>query len=309
MVLIRAAKAACALALFSVPATMHAQDMEPRPAAGAELWYSSDSDETDVVRAALDFDLRNRGPDRRLGIRIEKAWYDFAIGGERERERVFLRAADVSGDWNWEALVGTDGDTVIGNASVHDNSRWRKEAFISRDVVETPRGLDEGIYSTFLGAAIDMPVNDRNVVTVLGGVQEFTGDNVRVHARANYVHVFDEELGLSAQVRGRYFHSTEPREFDYYSPEWYAQVLPVIQLRRFVSGWELVGAGGIGVQRDAATDWTRADFLNLRVRSPQNDENWQVFGDLVYTNSPGDSAQVGGDYSYFQTRVGVVRRF
>ncbi|MXO48739.1 hypothetical protein GRI69_10775 [Erythrobacter vulgaris] len=297
------------LALTTLATPVAAQELDSSAAAGAEVFYSSDSDDTEIVRAAIDLDISNRGEDRRYGIRVEKAWYDPSATGTRERERVFLRAADISGDWNWSALVGTDGDTIIGSASVHDNSPWRKEAFVERDIVATPRGLDEGIYSTFAGAALDIPADDSNVFTVLGGVQEFTGDNVRLHARANFVHVVDEQLGLSAQLRTRYFHSSDPNEFDYYSPRYYVQALPVIQMRRFVERWELVGVVGVGAQRDATSDWKRSDFLNLRVRSPKNDENWQLHADLTYTNQPGDSAISGSDYSYFQTRFGLMRRF
>lgn len=297
------------LALTTLATPVAAQELDSSAAAGAEVFSSSDSDDTEIVRAAIDLDISNRGEDRRYGIRLEKAWYDPSSTGTRERERVFLRAADISGDWNWSALVGTDGDTIIGSASVHDNSPWRKEAFVERDIVATPRGLDEGIYSTFAGAALDIPADDSNVFTVLGGVQEFTGDNVRLHARANFVHVVDEQLGLSAQLRTRYFHSSDPNEFDYYSPRYYVQALPVIQMRRFVERWELVGVVGVGAQRDANSDWKRSDFLNLRVRSPKNDENWQLHADLTYTKQPGDSAISGSDYSYFQTRFGFMRRF
>ncbi len=296
-------------ALAVAPALVSAQELEPTAAAGAEVFYSSDSDNTEIVRTAIDFDVANRDENSRYGIRLEKAWYDPSATGTREQERVFLRAGDVSGNWTWSALVGTDGDTVIGSASVYDNSSWRKEAFIERDIVATPRGLDEGIYSTFAGAALDIPADDRNIFTVLGGVQEFTGDNVRLHARANYVHVLDEKLGLSAQLRTRYFHSSEPNEFDYYSPRYFVQALPVIQMRRFVKRWELVGAVGVGAQRDANSDWRRSDFLNLRIRSPKNAENWQLHADVIYTSQPGDSAISGGDYSYFQTRFGFMRRF
>ena len=296
-------------ALATTSSTVSAQDLEPAPATGAEVFYSSDSDDTEIVRTAIDLDVVNRGETSRYGIRLEKAWYDPSASGTRERERVFVRAADVSGNWTWAALVGTDGDTIIGSASVYDNARWRKEAFIERDIVATPLGLDEGIYTTFAGAALDIPADDRNIFTVLGGVQEFTGDNVRLHARANYVHVVDEDLGLSAQLRTRYFLSSEPNEFDYYSPRYFVQALPVVQMRRFVKRWELVGAVGVGAQRDANSDWRRSDFLNLRVRSPRNDDNWQMHADITYTSQPGDSAISGGDYSYFQTRFGFMRRF
>lgn len=296
-------------AAVALSAAASAQQLPLAPAAGGEVFVSTDSDDTRVVRAAIDFDLRNQGPERRLGVRLEKAWYDPVDSGTRERERVFLQAADVAGGWNWSARIGTDGDSVIGAASVHDNARFRKEFFIERDIVETQQGIDNGIYSTFAGAAIDFPASERSVFTALAGVQEFTGDNVRFHLRGNAVHVIDPEIGLSAQLRGRYFHSTEPGEFDYYSPRWYAQLLSVAQIRRFVGGWELVGAGGIGLQRDSASDWRRSDYLHARVRSPRNSQNWSVQGELTFTNAPSDSAAAGGSYRYVQTRLSILRRF
>lgn len=91
--------------------------------------------------------------------------------------------------WKWNASVGTDGDTVLGSAAIHDESRFRKEVFVERDIVETPEGVERGSYYTFAGAALDLPVDDSNVVTLVAGVQPFTGDNVRTHVRATYVHV------------------------------------------------------------------------------------------------------------------------
>lgn len=291
----------------ALSAAASARELAPKLAAGGEVFVSSDSDETTVVRTAIDLDLRNQGPERRLGVRLEKAWYDPVDSGTRERERVFIQAADRAVGWNWSARIGTDGESVIGAASAHDSSRFRKEFFIERDIVETQQGLDREIYSTLAGAAIDLPASERTVFTALAGVQEFTGDNVRFHLRGNAVHVLDPEIGLSAQLRGRYFHNTEPGEFDYYSPGWYAQVLPVAQIRRFVSGWELVAAGGLGLQRDSKSDWRRSDYAHVRFRSPPKPRNWLVQGELTFTNAPSDSAAAGAGYHYFQTRLSVLR--
>jgi hypothetical protein len=291
------------------PVAAAAQDLPPAPALGGELFVSTDSDDTIVVRTAVDLDWRNRGPDRRAGLRIEKAWYDPVGSGQRQRERIFLQASDVAGGWNWSARVGTDRHSVIGSATLHDNSRFRKEFFAERDIVETRQGLDRGIYATFVGAAIDLPASERTTFTALAGVQKFTGDNVRFHLRGTAVQVIDADLGLSAQLRARYFHSSHPAEFDYYSPRWYAQVLPVAQIRRFVNGWQLLAAGGIGLQRDATSGWRRSDFAQLRVASPVNARNWSLRGEVTYTNAPGDNAAGGGDYRYLQTTLSVLHRF
>ena len=298
---------------LALPLPVCAQEEDPdRPAVGSDVFYSSDSDGTKIVRLAAEFDLRNYESYRRterLGVRVERAWYDFADGGTRKRDRVFVQAADTVGNWTWQARVGTDGDTVIGSASLNDNAAFRKEVFVERDVVETPRGVDEGIYATFLGAAIDLPASDSTVFTALAGVQTFTGENTRLHLRGNAVQVVDADLGLSMQLRGRYFSNSDPREYDYYSPAWYAELLPVVQMRCFVGGWQLLGAAGLGAQRDSNSDWRRATYLNARVTSPEGARDWSVRGELTYTSTPSPSAQTGAGYDYFQASLGIRRRF
>jgi len=278
-------------------------------AVGTELFYSSDSDGTEVARAALDGDLRFVSQNEYLGIRVERAWYNPSDRGWESRDRVFLRAADRLGDWQARARIGTDGDTVIGAVSINDEAPIRKEFFVERDIIETAQGLDLGLYSTFLGAAVDLPADERNVITALAGVQTFTGDNVRLHLRGSYIHVLRPEWGLSAQLRGRYFHSSDPGEFDYYSPRWYAELLPVLQLRRFLGGWEVVGAGGIGMQRDSESDWRSSRYLHARFRSPLNSSAWAAFGAFTYTNTPSVTATSDSGYSYVQFNLGVSRRF
>ena len=295
------------IALLATP--LAAQDSEEAgPALGTEVFVSTDSDNTTVWRVAGNFDLRNAPDGSRLGVKVEKAWYDPLGLGTHERERIFLQVADGSGNVNWSARIGTDGDTIIGSASINDNKAFRKEAFIERDIVETPIGLEQGLYSTFAGAAIDLPTDENNIFTLLAGVQEFTGDNVRLHIRANYVHVIDSDAGLSAQLRTRYFHSTVPGEYDYFSPEDYGQILPVLQLRRFIDGWQLLAAGGIGVQRSTGTEWKQANYAEARVISPVQ-RNWYLSGEAIYSQTPGSNTIVGSGYNYFQARFSLTRRF
>ncbi|WP_338424933.1 hypothetical protein [Sphingopyxis kveilinensis] len=293
--------------LSAAPAV--AQDDEaassPRSAVGVDIFASTDADHTDVIRAGINLDPVYKGPDDYLGVRVEKAWYR-PLGLETaERERVFLRYANGSADWKWNAQIGTDGDTIIGSAAIHDEAKYRKEVFIERDIVETPRGVRDGIYYTFLGAALDLPIDDRNSFTVMAGAQEFTGKNVRLHARANYVHVLKSEWGLSAQLRTRYFHSTQPREYDYYSPRWYVQALPVLQLRRYSGGWRYMVAGGVGAQRDAVSDWRASYYAAAEVTSPAVGSNWHFKAAALYNNIP----QNTGAYDYGQLTVGITRTF
>jgi hypothetical protein len=293
--------AALAAAIAGLPAPALAQG---QPAAGLELFYSSDAEHSEVLKARVDFDLRYSGPDNHLGVRFERA--RFTPLGQRSRTmaRGYVSVADDSAKLKWNATVGTDGHTLIGAASIHDESAFRKEAFIERDIVETPIGVSRGIYYTFVGAAVDLPADDRNIFTAMAGVQGFTGKNTRLHVRGNYVHVLKPSWGLSAQLRGRYFHSSNPGEFDYYSPRWYAEVLPVVQLRRFIGGWQLLGAAGRGAQRDAATKWRSSHYLNARFTSPAARKRWAVTGSALYTNTP---VSTGFTYRYLQLGVGLTK--
>lgn len=276
------------------------------PAVGADIFYSSDAEKTEVIKAGINFDLKHSQLDKFLGVRVERAWFTPLGQNGETSERIYLRAADRLGDWKWTVTAGTDGDTILGSAAIHDESRLRKELFVEREIVETPQGLSRGIYYTFAGAALDLPVDDKNILTLFAGVQPFTGDNVRTHLRATYVHVVKPSWGLSAQLRSRYFHSSDPHEFDYFSPRWYAEILPVVQMRRFVSGWQLLGAVGYGAQRNSESKWRSSRYINARVTSPAVDKNWALSGNLVYTSTP---VATGTTYGYFQLNIGVTRTF
>ncbi|MDP9057425.1 MAG: hypothetical protein M3N34_08940 [Pseudomonadota bacterium] len=194
----------------------------------------------------------------------------------------------------------------MGSFTIHDDARLRKEFFVERDILETPQGVTRRIYYTFAGGALDLPVDARNNFTVVAGVQPFTGANVRLHLRANYVHVLKPSTGLSLELRTRYFYSTVPGEFDYFSPRWYAEVLPVVHLRRYSAGWRYSIAVGLGGHRSAGTNWDMSRYLNAQVTSPAISRNLFVQAGAIYSNAPVGNGSV---YSYAQFSVGLTRAF
>lgn len=279
---------------------------QPSHAVATDFAFSTDAEHTDVAKAGVNLDLNYKDPDHYAGIRLEKAWFKPLGLSWHGRERVYLRAADTIGGWKWNATVGTDGHTVLGAAGVHDEAKLRKELFVEREILETPLGLSRGIYYTFIGAAIDLPADERNVLTLVGGVQPFTGDNVRTHARATFVHVLDPDRGISLQLRARYFRDSVPREYDYYSPRWYVQAVPVLQLRRFTgSGWRYLVAGGVGVQRDNASHWRRSSYFNAQLSTPPK-RGWSGNGSVLFSETP---TGTGHSYRYLQLSFGLRRTF
>ena len=291
---------------YAAPAVAETAEDQPfRHAVSTDLFASTDADNTEVYRAGVNLDLKYLGEEQLLGVRYEQAWYKPLGQRTRRRERAFLRYADKGKEWAWTSQIGTDGHTVLGSASIHNNAKFRQEFFVERDLVETPRGVDEGIYYTFVGAALDLPVDQNNGFTLIGGVQEFTGKNVRFHARGTYTHSIKSDWGLSFQLRSRYYHSTHPREFDYYSPSYYLQILPVIQMRRYSGGWRYLLAGGVGAQRDVVTEWRQSRFAAAEVSSPANRRGWFIKASAQYSNTPFRT----GIYDYGQLTVGIGKRF
>ena len=303
--------AGLALALVPVAGSGSAQSLSDQPSAGpapgAELSFSTDSDHADVVK------LLSRGlwsfsdRDHYQGVAIERAWFSPSGDKTRKETRAYVDLADNLGsDWRWRARVGTNGDTILGAASLRSKD-WSKEFFLEREIVETKLGLDRGIYYTFGGVSFDIPAGPRDTFNVMGGLQAFTGKNVRYHLRGNYVHVLAPKLGLSAQLRGRYFHSTRPGEFDYYSPRNFLSVLPVLQMRRFDDrGWMYLVALGYGAQKATGSHWQSARLADLRIESPVRSNRLQAFAQLQYSNN--SLNQGGGDYHYVSGRLGVTIR-
>jgi hypothetical protein len=293
------------------PATAHTADPTPadlaEAAGGIEIFTSTDSDDTDVLKILGRALWKNDGRDKFQGIAIEQAWFTPQGQETRRHQRVYLDVADdFRGQWFGRARLGTDGHTWLGSANVR-SANWHQEFFLEREIVETPQGLDQDIYYTLIGASLDLYASERDVLNGMAGVQAFSGKNERIHLRGSYVHALNSRLGLSVQLRGRYFHSTRPGEFDYFSPKNYVQLLPVIQMRRFDrAGWMYLVAAGLGAQRATRDSWQAARLVDVRIESPRDARRVQAFAQLQYSNN---SLTGSGDYRYLMGRLGLTLGF
>lgn len=276
-------------------------------AAHLSVFASDDADDTSMLETGLTLDYRFEDVERYRGIKLERL--DIRpLGGERWRDhRAYYRFADYNDHWLWNGQVGTDGDTVVGNANFVRGGRVRQEYFVERDVLETPRGV-EGLHHTFLGASFDLPLGtgDRQQLTTLVGVQDFTGSNNRAHVRASYIVTVVPEWGLSAQLRTRAFHNSVPGEYDYYSPRWFAEAVPVLQVRRFHDRWMYSAALGWGWQRSSGTDVREARLVEAAITSPRTGRDWYLRATASYSNTPTGAGQ---SYGYRQLMLELVRPF
>ncbi len=247
------------------------------------------------------------GSEDYTGLAFEHAWFTPAGGQTRKADRVYFDLADRLGaDWRWKARVGTDGHTILGRAQLR-RADWSRSLSVEREIVETNQGLQRKIYYTLLGGSSDIPIDDNNTLALTAGVQEFSGKNERLHLRGRYVHVLAAKLGLSARFDVRYYHSTKPNEFDYFSPANFLRTLPIVQLRRFDRrGWMYLAAVGVGRQRSTRAGWTTARYAQLHLESAASAGRINAFAELTYAN---DSITAGPSYDYFQGRAGVTFAF
>jgi hypothetical protein len=112
--------------------------------------------------------------------------------------------------------------------------------------------------------------------------------------------------GLSAQLRVRAFHNSNPSEFDYYSPRWFAEALPVIQLRRFRSRWMYSASLGWGWQRDSGSATRSSRLLEAGITSPRKGADWYLRATASYSNTPTGTGQ---SYGYRQLIVEWIKPF
>jgi hypothetical protein len=290
---------AALLAALSLPAMA-----EPGPALRPELFLSSDSDGNHSQRSALGWDVRREDIEHWWGFKAERARYS-GDGWREVDERLFVRAAGGEGKWRWTAEAGTDGDDLLGSASVFSDDDRRKEFFLERDVLETRLGTARGLVHTFAGAALDLPMGERWSASGLVGLQDFGGDNLRRHLRANLVYALLPEQGLSLQLRLRQFNDSDPRELDYFAPGRYRQALGVVSMRRFVGGYQWRATAGLGRQDFTGAASQPARLLEFDFQTPK-DRGHYLRATAGYSDAPANSGSGGDGYHYRYVRVEAV---
>lgn len=268
-----------------------------------EAFVSSDADGSEVQKWGLGWDVSRRDREHWIGLKAEQARFA-GPGFSHSEQRLYLRAAGTFGpqapdddSWRWQVSPGTNGDAVLGSASLHTEGERRKEVFLERELLETRQGVADGQVVTFLGGAIDQPLGDRWSSTGLLGLQDFDDDNLRTHLRGTLVYALMPEAGISLQLRSRYYRNSEPFAGDYFSPPWYGEALGAVGLRRFVGGHQYRAVMGYGRQRDSGQDWKRARLLQVGYESPRWRNSW-LRVDAGYTDTPVSTSDGSGSYSY-----------
>lgn len=300
--------AAALLLALAVPAMAAEDGAAVRQAIRTEAWIGSDADGNETQKFALGWDFRHQDLEHWRGAKIEHARFS-GDGWSESEQRVYLSGAGDLGQWRWDGDVGSNGDDLLGNVSVHSQDARRKEVFVEREVLETREGIERSLVQTFAGAAIDLPLGERWSASALVGAQDFgSGENLRTHLRSNLVYVLAPEQGVSVQLRTRYYRNSEAFEGGYYSPPWYGEALGVLAWRRYVGGYQWSARAGIGRQRNSEEDWKRARMVEFGLETPRWKNAWLRL-DAGYTDTPVLTDTGTGSYAYRYLRLQALVAF
>lgn len=293
--------AAVAAVLCAAPPLACAEDVHD--ALRPELFISSDADGSETRKLGLGWDWRREDREHWVGAKVEHARFA-GEGWSHDEQRIYARAAGHLGEggvddgtWRWRVDAGTNGDTLLGSAALHTEGPSRREVFIERELLETRQGTLDGQMYTFLGAAIDQPFSQRASGSALVGLQEFGDGNLRSHLRGNLVYAVLPAQGISVQLRTRGYRNSDPFSGDYFSPDWYAEALGVVALRRVVGGHAWRVSVGAGRQKTSVEDAKRARRVEFSYESPRWRRSWLRIN-AGYSDTPVATSTGMGSYSY-----------
>jgi len=169
--------------------------------------------------------------------------------------------------------------------------------FANRDVVETRAALDRGVYFNFVGASVDVPVNDHLTLVGLVGQQAFSDDNQRRYLRARVIWQPSLDLGLTLQLRYRWFDNSK---LDvgraYFNPERYQEGMLAVGWRQRMGDWRHGLTAGLGTQQIAAEPFTPTQLLEFS--SETQAERYALRLRAGYSRASGAAATNDPDYWY-----------
>ncbi len=226
-------------------------------AAGGSLYYSNDSEGFSSRRLSAEAATGFRHLDGKTGLRYTD--HQFSRDGWRrsgEQLRFVTHQIDRKTADGWLVEAG------VFRQSVHElvtlDASYRKtlrpgttvEGFLSRDFVETRNALELGTHFNFAGVAVDQQLTPQLTVVGLLAHQGFSDDNQRRHARARLIYQPWKDLGLTLQLRYRYFDSSkEDVARAYFNPKRYDETLAAVSWRQRAGDWRTALTAGLGQQR------------------------------------------------------------
>ena len=273
-------------------------------AAGAGLFQSNDSEHFSSRRLNADAMTNYQHLDHRTGIRYTDHLFSQDDWQRRGQQLRFVaRRTDRKTTDGWNAELGwlqqSNHDLLTLDSSYRQTFSGGSalELFANRDVVETRTALNRGLYFNFAGASVDVPLNPHVTLVGLAGYQGFSDDNQRRHVRGRVIWQPSLDLGLTLQLRYRWFDNSK---LDvgraYFNPARYQEGMLAIGWRQRIGDWRNTLTAGLGSQQIASESATPTQLLELS--SETQVERYALRLRAGYTRAAGPAATNDTDYWY-----------
>ncbi len=297
-------KPAALLSLIAAMTCVAAPTLAEQPAAGAGYYASGDSEGFVSHRASVDGVIDYQHLDNKTGLRYTD--YQFSKNGWSQRGEQLRFVANridrkTNEGWNLE--------TGLFRQSTHElwtlDASYRQslaggpsvEVFANRDFVETQAALSQGTHFNFAGAAVDVPLHPQLTLVGLAGYQAFSDDNERRHLRARAIWQPALDLGLTLQLRYRWFDSSKADVGGaYFNPSRYQEALFVVGWRQRAGDWRMALNAGAGRQQIASDRGTLAQLLEASAEKQVG--RYALRLRAGYSRSAAASATADPDYWY-----------
>lgn len=288
-----------------VPLCFIASDALAEPwAMGGGLSQSYDSERFSSRRLNAEAMTSYQHLDHRTGIRYTDHLFSQDDWQRRGQQlRLVARRTDRKTTDGWNAELGwlqqSNHDLLTLDSSYRQTLSGGSalEIFANRDVVETRTALNQGLYFNFVGASVDVPVNPNVTLVGLAGYQAFSDDNQRRHLRGRVIWQPSLDLGLTLQLRYRWFDNSK---LDvgraYFNPERYQEGMLAIGWRQRIGDWRNAVTAGLGSQQIAFDSATPTQLLELS--SETQVERYALRLRAGYTRAAGPAATSDPGYWY-----------
>lgn len=280
-------------------------------AAGPTLFVSSDSEHFETRRVGVDFFPAFGSSESYIGVRYRH--HEFTQDDwRREGDQLALaaRGGNRLGAWRAEAGVMQEGPhdllTLDAGHAFTLSPDTSAEIFVDREFVETQAALDNGVHFTFAGASLEHRLHPKLTLVGVAGLQHFSDDNDREHARVRVIFQPDLDLGLTFQYRFRYYRSdVNDTRRTYFNPERYRESMLLAGWRYRRNGWVSNLVAGRGVQHIADAPSEPSRLFELSLDSPP--KGGQVLG--LRAGYLQAASYGGPDYRYRYLQANWVLRF
>ncbi len=250
------------------------EDQPPTWIVSPSVFASSDNDHFKIARYSMGVGYKPGAGQGLMGIRFTRLQYDADAWNESgQRLDLTFDLLDPNTGHGIQLVLGRSqvaGDeTTLGELafSTSVSDRVVVNASVSKDWVESERGIQESVDATGFNLGIEFQATERLLLIGLLGQEDFSDHNQRHHQRVRAIYDVFPDLGIAAHWRYRRF-QTDDISTNYFSPDRYHEQMLLLSLRRRVEGWMWYLIGGVGRQTVGTEASTQTKLVEVLISSP-----------------------------------------